>query len=341
MRMIASFFSPVQFRSALAKQVDAGDPRRSIREIKEIGEGSTGIVVLACLLQGCYSNRYEASKKQVNEKMVAIKKMSLHKQQRRELLFNEVVIMRAFPHPHIVQMYGSYLIDDELWVVMEYMDGGSLTNIIVAIPCHRNINLAQIACTLTELTFFLSLCYSISEEQIGAICLAVLHALAFLHDHGVIHRDIKSDCILLASDGRIKLSDFGFSAQITPEIRRRTSLVGTPYWMAPEVINRSSYTTAVDVWSCGVLIIEMVDGEPTFFNEAPVTAMRWIRESETPFLRNAARCSEMLRSFLSLMLIREHQRRATAAQLLRHPFLLRAGPDGCLVPLLKLQKNKR
>ncbi|NWX08218.1 PAK4 kinase, partial [Caloenas nicobarica] len=106
-----------------------------------------------------------------------VKKMDLRKQQRRELLFNEVVIMRDYQHENVVEMYNSYLVGDELWVVMEFLEGGALTDIVT----HTRMN----------------------EEQIAAVCAAVLKALAVLHAQGVIHRDIKSDSILLTHDGRV------------------------------------------------------------------------------------------------------------------------------------------
>ncbi|KAL7062019.1 hypothetical protein AAHC03_02051 [Spirometra sp. Aus1] len=216
--------------------------------------------------------------------------------------------MRAYAHPNIVEMYASYLVGDELWVLMEYMECGALTDII----SHSKLN----------------------EEQIATICLPVLTALAYLHDHGVIHRDVKSDSVLLSARGIVKLSDFGFCAKVSAEGPRRRSLVGTPYWMAPEVIARTPYFTAADVWSFGVLIIEMVEGEPNLFDEPPSVAMERIKESYTPHLRFPQMSSPALNSFLSIILVRQDLHRATASQLLRHPFLKRAGPPSCLQPLL-------
>ncbi|VDP98915.1 unnamed protein product [Trichobilharzia regenti] len=130
-----------------------------------------------------------------------------------------------------------------------------------------------------------------SEKQIATVCRDVLRALAFLHDHGIIHRDVKSDSILLSIEGRVKLSDFGFCARVSPEHPRRRSLVGTPYWMSPEVISRLPYNTSVDVWSMGVLLIEMVDGEPSFFNEPPLHVMRHIQRDGIPHLMNPHKVS--------------------------------------------------
>lgn len=187
-----------QFRAALQMVVSRGDPRENLENFLKIGEGSTGTV---CIATDKSTNR-----------QVAVKKMDLRKQQRRELLFNEVVIMRDYHHQNIVEMYDSFLVNDELWVVMEYLEGGALTDIVT----HSRMD----------------------ESQIATVCSQCLKPLAYLHSQGVIHRDIKSDSILLAADGRVKLSDFGFCAQVSQELPRRKSLVGTPYWMSPEVISR-------------------------------------------------------------------------------------------------------
>ena len=152
-----------QFREALEVVVSPGDPRDRLSEFVKIGEGSTGIVCLAFDSQ--------------LGKQVAVKKMDLKKQQRRELLFNEVVIMRDYPHPHIVEMYDSFLVGDELWVVMEYMEGGALTEIVT----HSRMD----------------------EAQIATVCQQCLTALSYLHSQGVIHRDIKSDSILLEAGGKV------------------------------------------------------------------------------------------------------------------------------------------
>ena len=177
-----------EFKAALQLVVSSTENRPQLDHLVKIGEGSTGIVCIA-------TDRR-------NNRRVAVKKMDLRRQQRRELLFNEVVIMRDYQHPHIVQMFDSYLVEDELWVVMEFLEGGALTDIV----------------TRTRMT----------ETQIATVCKQCLTALDFLHAQGVIHRDIKSDSILLTADGRVKLSDFGFCAQISAEVPCRKSLVGTP-----------------------------------------------------------------------------------------------------------------
>ncbi|XP_026780528.3 serine/threonine-protein kinase PAK 4 [Pangasianodon hypophthalmus] len=289
-----------QFRAALQMVVDPGDPRTYLDHYIKIGEGSTGIVCIATVKS--------------TGKLVAVKKMDLRKQQRRELLFNEVVIMRDYHHENVVDMYNSYLVGDELWVVMEFLEGGALTDIVT----HTRMN----------------------EEQIATVCLSVLKALSVLHAQGVIHRDIKSDSILLTHDGRIKLSDFGFCAQVSKEVQRRKSLVGTPYWMAPELISRLPYGPEVDIWSLGIMVIEMVDGEPPYFNEPPLKAMKMIRDNLPPKLKNLHKVSPLLKGFLDRMLVRDPAQRATAQELLKHPFLSKSGPPSCIVPLMRQNRMR-
>uniref|UniRef100_A0A8C1T6P3 non-specific serine/threonine protein kinase n=1 Tax=Cyprinus carpio TaxID=7962 RepID=A0A8C1T6P3_CYPCA len=289
-----------QFRAALQMVVDTGDPRSSLENFVKIGEGSTGVV---CIAREKHSGR-----------QVAIKMMDLRKQQRRELLFNEVVIMRDYRHRNVVEMYKSALVGEELWVIMEYLQGGALTNIV----------------SETRLT----------EEQIATVCEAVLQALCYLHAQGVIHRDIKSDSILLSLDGRVKLSDFGFCAQISKDIPKRKSLVGTPYWMAPEVVSKKPYGTEVDMWSLGIMVLEMIDGEPPYFSETPIAAMKRLRDEPAPTARNISKISPVLRDFLDSMLTRDPLERASARDLLQHPFMLQATSPRCLVPLVE-QYRKR
>ncbi|VDD85084.1 unnamed protein product [Enterobius vermicularis] len=273
-----------QFRAALSAVVCPGDPRGDLKDFVQIGEGSTAIVMTALKVSlGC---------------RVAIKIMDFLKQQRRELLFNEVVVMRDYEHPNIVKMYSSYLIGSELWVMMEYMEGGPLTDII----------------TRTRL----------DEETIATVCLQCLKGLDYLHSKGVVHRDIKSDSILLAKDGTVKLSDFGFCGQLSAEVPKRRSLVGTPYWMSPEVISRLPYGTKADMWSFGIMVIEMVQGEPPLFDVQPLQAMRHIRDSTPATFHPSAKVSEELNSFVSHLLVRDPEQRSSAAELLHHPFLKKA-----------------
>lgn len=283
---------PFNVKKALKMIVDPGNPEPRYLNQSQLGEGSTSQVFLA-------TDRETG-------RPVAIKKMNLLKQQRSELLINEAATMKYYKHPNIVKMYNSFLVNDELWLVFEYLQGGALTDIVTSM--------------------------SMTEPQIATVCLQCLQALAFLHGEGIIHRDIKSDSILLGSDGSVKITDFGFCAQVMADVPKRRSLVGTPYWLSPEIITRQPYGPETDIWSMGIMVVEMVDSEPPFYNEPPMVAMKKIRDMPPPMFQN--RRSAQLEDFVSRMLIKDPLQRATARELLQHPFLQQAQPPSSLQHLL-------
>ncbi|KAG9351984.1 hypothetical protein JZ751_023235 [Albula glossodonta] len=252
--------------------VSVGDPKKKYTRFEKIGQGASGTVYTAI-------------------------DIATGQEPKKELIINEILVMRENKNSNIVNYLDSYLVGDELWVVMEYLAGGSLTDVV------------------TETCM--------DEGQIAAVCRECLQALDFLHSNQVIHRDIKSDNILLGMDGSNK----------------RSTMVGTPYWMAPEVVTRKAYGPKVDIWSLGIMAIEMVEGEPPYLNENPLRALYLIATNGTPELQNPERLSSVFRDFLNRCLEMDVDRRGSAKQLLQHSFLKLAKPLSSLTPLIVAAKE--
>ncbi|GHJ85730.1 hypothetical protein NliqN6_2132 [Naganishia liquefaciens] len=298
-KRISSMSEP-QIMDKLRSVVSTADPSTLYAKIKKVGQGASGSVYVAKTL--------------ATGQRVAIKQMDLAQQPRKELIVNEILVMSESRHPNIVNFLEAFLIrNTDLWVVMEFMEGGALTDVIEA--------------------------NKMEEEQIAAICLETCSGLRHLHDHSIIHRDIKSDNVLLNAQGEVKITDFGFCAKLTDQKSKRATMVGTPYWMAPEVVKQKEYGAKVDVWSLGIMAIEMIENEPPYLDEEPLKALYLIATNGTPTLKRPEKLSVELKHFLSVCLCVDVKSRASTTELLTHEFLAKACDKSGLVPLMK-KKDK-
>lgn len=159
-----------------------------------------------------------------------------------------------------------------------------------------------------------------------------------MHTQNIIHRDIKSDNVLLSSRGDVKITDFGFCAKLTEQKSKRATMVGTPYWMAPEVVKQKEYGNKVDVWSLGIMAIEMIESEPPYLNEEPLKALWLIATNGTPRLKKPEKLSKELKAFLSVCLCVDVKSRASATELLGHEFMKNGSNLASLADLLKFKK---
>ncbi|KAL4428782.1 hypothetical protein ABPG74_001296 [Tetrahymena malaccensis] len=275
------------------------NPEQIFSLVEILGQGSYGKVFKALNLQ---NNKYYAVKvvNTGNGDFDNLKK--------------EISILQDCQSDYIVHYYGSYLYNEQLWIIMEYCDIGSVNDLMKA----------------TQRT--------LSEVQIACILKGVLLGLKYLHNSKKIHRDIKAGNILINKDGACKLADFGVSAQLFNTMGYIESFIGTPYWMSPEVLTQNKYNKKTDIWSLGITAIEMAEGNPPFSNFQAVSAMILIIKKPPQGLSDPTKWSQEFNRFVSRCLTINPDVRPTSEELLLDPFIVnnttRVNPQHFLMNLV-------
>jgi len=256
---------------------------------------------------GTYGQVYKGRHTKTGQ-LAAIKVMDVTEDEEEEIKLEINVLKKYSHHRNIATYYGAFIKksppgkDDQLWLVMEYCGAGSVTDLVKSIKAQ-----------------------SLKEDWIAYICREVLRGLTHLHACKVIHRDIKGQNVLLTDNAEVKLVDFGVSAQLDRTIGRRNTFIGTPYWMAPEVIAcdenpDATYDNRSDLWSLGITAIEMAEAQPPLCDMHPMRALFLIPRNPPPRLKSK-RWSSKFKNFIETVLVKDYHQRPYTDQLLKHPFV--------------------
>ncbi|XP_016358326.1 mitogen-activated protein kinase kinase kinase kinase 4-like isoform X1 [Sinocyclocheilus anshuiensis] len=270
------------------------DPAGIFELVEVVGNGTYGQV---------YKGRHVKT-----GQLAAIKVMDVTEDEEEEIKLEINMLKKYSHHRNIATYYGAFIKksppghDDQLWLVMEFCGAGSITDLVKNTKGN-----------------------SLKEEWIAYISREILRGLAHLHAHHVIHRDIKGQNVLLTENAEVKLVDFGVSAQLDRTVGRRNTFIGTPYWMAPEVIAcdenpDATYDYRSDLWSCGITAIEMAEGAPPLCDMHPMRALFLIPRNPPPRLKSK-KWSKKFFSFIEGCLVKNYTQRPPTDQLLKHPFI--------------------